>query len=93
MPWVTGGSDGEQAEFLMLEVGGLFGGPSVRAGLSFRFGLVTYAAGTLLLRVTPLVGSRGGRHGFELRVGSSYAEDLTVGLNYAWHPPRLERKR
>lgn|GEM_PF-3001683 len=93
MPWVTGGSDGEQAEFLMLEVGALFGGPNVRAGFSARFGLMTFAAGTLLLRATPFVGPRGGRHGFELRVGSSYAADLSVGLNYAWHPPRLERTR
>ena len=93
MPWISGGSDGDRAEFLMLEVGGLFGGPNLRAGFSARFGLVTFA-GTLLLRATPFVGARGGRHGFELRLGKSlYLEDLTVGLNYAWHMPRLERKR
>ena len=93
MPWVTGGSDGEQAEFLMLEVGALFGGPNLRAGLSARVGLMTFIAGTAIVRVTPFVGRRGGRHGFELRVCRSFADDLTVGLNYAWHLPRLERKR
>ncbi|MEM6290436.1 MAG: hypothetical protein AAGA54_04195 [Myxococcota bacterium] len=94
IPWATGGSGGDQAEFMMLELGGLFGGPNVRAGLSARFGLMTFIGGTAIVRATPFVGTRGGRHGFELRVGGSgYLQDLAVGLNYAWHPARLERKR
>jgi hypothetical protein len=92
--WFNAGRDVALAEFFILEIGGLFGGPNVRAGVSMRTGAILAVGGTALLRVTPLVGPRGGRHGFELRVGTGFFDEpLSVGLNYAWHPARLERKR
>lgn len=93
LPWIGAGADVVTGEFLIVELGGLFGGPKVRGGVSVRTGALEPVAGTALLRVTPWVDRRWARHGFELRVGTGLFEELSVGLNYAWHPARLERKR
>lgn len=78
-------------EAFMVEVGVLFGGPRIRAGLALDHGAIN-VGGALVLRLSPWVDQRGHRHGLDLRVTTSIFQPLGVGISYRWYPRKLERK-
>ncbi len=78
-------------EAFMVELGALFGGPRVRAGIIANGGAIN-AGVAAVLRLSPWVGRRGHRHGLDLRVTTSIFQPLGIALSYRFYPRKLDRK-
>jgi hypothetical protein len=77
-------------EVAMIELGALFGGPRVRAGLVANGGFMDTGL-SAVLRVSPWVGHRGHRHGLDFRVSTSAFVPFGASITYRFYPRRLDR--
>jgi hypothetical protein len=89
IPFISG--DVIVLEPFIVEVGGLFGGPKIRAGVMLNGGAINGGAAAVL-RVSPWVDRFGHRHGFDLRVSTSVWLPLGLAITYRWYPRKLDRR-
>lgn len=77
-------------EVAMIQLGALFGGPRVRAGLIANGGFMDTGV-SAVLRISPWVDRRGHRHGLDLRVSTSAFVPLGAAIAYHFYPRKLDR--
>jgi hypothetical protein len=80
-------------EALNFGLGGLFGNERFRGGVTLFTGVFTLVGTDARFLAAPWTGRRGGRHGIEMRVGTTWWLPLHVGIHYRWFPAALNRRR
>jgi hypothetical protein len=80
-------------EALNFGFGGLFGNERFRGGATLVTGAFTLLGVDGRFLAAPWTGRRGGRHGIEIRVGTTWWLPLHVGIHYRWFPAALNRRR